>query len=54
MRRLHVEGYGRRGALATEAGSPSRWAPWWRSWRATDPFAVVDVQDPAGYLPRRG
>jgi hypothetical protein len=55
MRRLHVEGYGRRGALATEAELAfPLGAVVEELARETDPFAVVDVQDPAGYLPREG
>jgi hypothetical protein len=55
MRRLHVAGYGRRGAVATEAelafpvGAVVEELA-----REAAPFAVVDVQDPTGYLPREG
>jgi RyR domain len=55
MRRLHVEGYGRRGALATEAELAfPLGAVVEELARDTAPFAVVDVQDPAAYLPREG
>jgi hypothetical protein len=55
MRRLHVEGYGRRGAVATEAelAFPVGVVVEELALEAA-PFAVVDVQDPAGYLPRDG
>ena len=55
MRRLHVEGYGKRGAQATEADLTfPLGAVVEELARETAPFAVVDVQDPAGYLPREG